>query len=138
MVKTDLKVMDDPQPSRIITVRTAYVRHNDWRAEHGASIVCTAVQDLRELLMLELMLNPATAELIWTLSVSTLLMMAGGLTIWLMPWSDAEILAVHRTVKATVQTTVLAHLPVPLTAPALSSTLSPAPSTRARRPLASA
>ncbi|MDG1479492.1 MAG: hypothetical protein P8R54_07870 [Myxococcota bacterium] len=60
--------------------------------------------------MLELMLNPATIELIWTLSVTTLLMVAGGLTILIMPWKDDEIMAVHRTVSSVAA----AHLPVPL------------------------
>jgi hypothetical protein len=49
--------------------------------------------------MLEFMLNPATTELIWTLSVTTLLMVAGGLTILIMPWKDDEIMAVHKEVK---------------------------------------
>jgi hypothetical protein len=40
--------------------------------------------------MLEFMLNPATTELIWTLSVTTLLMVAGGLTILIMPWKCSE------------------------------------------------
>ena len=79
--------------------------------------------------MLDFMLNPATTELIWTLSVTTLLMAAGGLTIWLMPWSDAEIMAVHRTVKATA-----ARLPTPLPTTALTAARKPQRS----RPLASA
>ncbi len=80
--------------------------------------------------MLELMLDPATIELIWTLSVTTLLMVAGGLTIWLMPWKDAEIMAVHRTVKSVAA----ARLPVPLTTAAMPA----AQPSRTRRPLASA
>ena len=49
--------------------------------------------------MFEFMLNPATTELIWTLSVTTLLMVAGGLTILIMPWKDDEIMEVHEEVK---------------------------------------
>ena len=81
--------------------------------------------------MLEIMLNPATAELFWTLTVTMLLMVSGGLTIWLMPWSDEEIMAVHRTVKATAAS----HIPASLTTTALTSGARDAQS---RRPLASA
>ena len=83
--------------------------------------------------MLEMMLNPATIEQIWTLSVITLLMTAGGLTIWLLPWSDEEILAVHQTVKKTA----FSHLPVPLTTTTLT-TAAAARDTRRTRPLVSA
>lgn len=76
--------------------------------------------------MLEIMLNPATAELIWTLAVTTLLMVSGGLTIWLMPWSDDEIMAVHRTAKAVA----VSHIPASLSTPARD--------TQSRHPLASA
>ena len=77
--------------------------------------------------MMDLMLDPATTEFIWTLTITGLLMEAGSLTIWLMPWSDAEILAVHQTVKS--------HLPTPLTTTAITAaTREP----HSRRPLASA
>lgn len=79
--------------------------------------------------MLELMLDPATIELIWTLSVTTLLMVAGGLTIWLMPWKDEEIMAVHRTVSSVAA----AHLPAPLTTAAMPTNQA----AHARRSLAS-
>ncbi|MFT5680512.1 MAG: hypothetical protein ACI8RZ_001418 [Myxococcota bacterium] len=121
--------MDDPQPSTIIAIRAFIVRCKGWHPERNTSILCTAVQDLRETHMLELMLDPATTELLWTLSVTTLLMVAGGLTMWLMPWSDAEIMSVHRTVKAVA----IAHLPTPLPA-----TITATQPTRSRSPLASA
>jgi hypothetical protein len=38
-----------------------------------------------------LTLDPATAEFLWTASVSTLLLLAGSLSIWMLPWSDKEI-----------------------------------------------
>ena len=38
-----------------------------------------------------LTLDPATADLLWTASVSTLLLLAGALSIWMLPWSDEEI-----------------------------------------------
>jgi hypothetical protein len=79
--------------------------------------------------MLELMLDPATIELIWTLSVTTLLMAAGGLTIWIMPWKDEEIMAVHRTVSSVAA----AHLPIPLANAAMPSNQA----THTRHPLAS-
>ena len=81
--------------------------------------------------MLEIMLNPATAELIWTITVTTLLMVSGGLTIWLMPWSDEEILAVHRTAKSAVAS----HIPASLSTTALTNA---ARDSQSRRPLASA
>lgn len=88
--------------------------------------------------MLELMLDPATTELIWTLTVSTLLVTSTGLTIWLMPWSDQEILAVHRTVTSAAKSAA-GRLPAPLTNPLTTTAVIPQESARRRsRPLASA
>ena len=112
-------------------MRAFIVRVQGWHPERDDSIVCTLVQDHQERPMLEIMLNPATAELIWTLTVTTLLLASGGLTIWLMPWSDEEIMAVHRTAKAAATS----HLPASLTTTALTTAARDAQS---RRPLASA
>ena len=84
--------------------------------------------------MLDLMLDPATSELIWTLIVSALLVVSAGLTIFLMPWSDDEILAVHKTVKSAAKSAA-ARLPTPL---ATTAALPREPARRRSRPLASA
>jgi len=41
------------------------------------------------------LLDPATAELLWTLMVTGLLLLASGLSLTLLPWSDREIQKVH-------------------------------------------
>ena len=41
-------------------------------------------------------LDPATAEFVWTASVTTLLMLSTAIALWMLPWSDEEIAAVDR------------------------------------------
>jgi hypothetical protein len=36
-------------------------------------------------------LDPATAEFVWTASVTTLLMLSTAIALWMLPWSDEEI-----------------------------------------------
>jgi len=42
-------------------------------------------------------LDPATAELVWTASVSTLLVLSSAIALWVLPWSDAEISQVDQS-----------------------------------------
>ena len=41
--------------------------------------------------------DPATIEVLWTMAVSSLLLLAGTLTVYILPWSNAEIDAVYNT-----------------------------------------
>ncbi len=43
--------------------------------------------------------DPALSELLWTGSVSTLLLLAGVLTVAMLPWTDREIGVVHGTAR---------------------------------------
>jgi len=43
--------------------------------------------------------NPSNVDLIWTITVSTLLLIGGGISIWLLPWSEAEIQDVHNSAR---------------------------------------
>ena len=47
-------------------------------------------------------LDPATAELLWTASVSTLLILAGAIALWMLPWSDDEIEEVDQSFRQLV------------------------------------
>ena len=50
---------------------------------------------MSELFINHQFMDPATLDMIWTAVVSTLLISAGTLTIYMLPWSDAEIEAVY-------------------------------------------
>ena len=50
-----------------------------------------------ELLTSLLGLDPITADLIWTLTVSGLVLAAGAITLLMLPWSDREIAQVDRS-----------------------------------------
>jgi hypothetical protein len=52
-------------------------------------------------------IDPITADLVWTVVVSGLVLAAGGVTLAMLPWSDADIARVDRSFKA------LAALPAP-------------------------
>jgi len=45
-------------------------------------------------------IDPATLDLIWTTSVSSLLLICGGLTLALLPWRDEEIEAVEHSFRS--------------------------------------
>ena len=47
-------------------------------------------------------LDPATAEFLWTTSVSTLLVLAGAIALWMLPWSDEEIEEVDQSFRKLV------------------------------------
>ena len=47
-------------------------------------------------------LDPATAEFLWTASVSTLLVLAGAIALWMLPWSDEEIEEVDQSFRTLV------------------------------------
>lgn len=48
-------------------------------------------------------LDPATAEFLWTASVSTLLVLAGAIALWMLPWSDDEIEEVDQSFRKLVK-----------------------------------
>ena len=50
-----------------------------------------------ELLTSMLGLDPITADLIWTLTVSGLVLAAGAITLLMLPWSDREIAQVDHS-----------------------------------------
>ncbi|MEC7948506.1 MAG: hypothetical protein VX265_13150 [Myxococcota bacterium] len=50
-----------------------------------------------ELLTSLLGLDPITADLIWTLTVSGLVLAAGAITLLMLPWSDREIAQVDHS-----------------------------------------
>lgn len=50
---------------------------------------------MSELIFVHGLIDPATVEMIWTMAVSALLLLAGTLTIYILPWSNAEIDAVY-------------------------------------------
>lgn len=50
-----------------------------------------------------LSLDPATADIVWTATVSTLLVLAGAVSIWMLPWSDEEINEVDQSFKKIVK-----------------------------------
>lgn len=58
--------------------------------------------------------DPATAEMLWTLATSALLLATGGMTLAMLPWSDRDILAVDQSART-------------LAKQALSGRLRPAP-----------
>jgi hypothetical protein len=53
-----------------------------------------------ELLTSLFALDPMTADLVWTLCVSALVLAAGALTLTMLPWSDREIAQVDRSFKS--------------------------------------
>lgn len=53
-----------------------------------------------ELLTTTLALDPMTADLVWTLTVSGLVLAAGALTLTMLPWSDRQIAQVDRSFKS--------------------------------------
>ena len=50
-----------------------------------------------ELLTSLFAIDPMTADLIWTVTVSGLVMTAGGITLSMLPWTDREIARVDQT-----------------------------------------
>jgi hypothetical protein len=53
-----------------------------------------------ELLTSIIAIDPMTADLVWTLTVSGLVVAAGALTLTLLPWSDGHIAQVDRSFKS--------------------------------------
>lgn len=53
-----------------------------------------------ELLISLLNLDPMTADLVWTLVVSGLVLAAGASTLTLLPWSDGQLAQVDRSFKS--------------------------------------
>ena len=53
-----------------------------------------------ELLTSLFAIDPMTADLIWTVTVSGLVMTAGGITLSMLPWTDREIARVDQTFRA--------------------------------------
>lgn len=45
-------------------------------------------------------IDPLTADLVWTVVVSGLVLSAGGVALAMLPWSDTEIARVDRSFKA--------------------------------------
>lgn len=50
---------------------------------------------MSEMIFTHGLLDPATFDVLWTMAVSALLLLAGTLSVWILPWSDTEIDAVH-------------------------------------------
>jgi hypothetical protein len=53
-----------------------------------------------ELLTSLFALDPMTADLVWTLTVSGLVLAAGALTLTMLPWSDRQIARVDQSFKS--------------------------------------
>lgn len=53
-----------------------------------------------ELLTTLLAIDPMTADLIWTVTVCSLVLAAGGLTLAMLPWTDQEIARVDNSFRA--------------------------------------
>lgn len=51
---------------------------------------------MSELLFPEILLHPATFDVLWTTTVTGLLLTATAITTWLLPWSNQEVMAVHQ------------------------------------------
>ena len=52
---------------------------------------------MSELMQLGL-IDPSTFELVWTMGITMFLLLAGTLTVWMLPWSDSEIDAVYNSI----------------------------------------
>lgn len=64
-----------------------------------------------ELLSQENLLNPATLDTLWTMSVTALLLGATTLTAWLLPWSNQEVMAVHSAARTATMTLIQTATP---------------------------
>lgn len=53
---------------------------------------------MTDLILQSTALDPSFLELVWTLAVTTLLLVAGTITVWVLPWSDQELETVHREI----------------------------------------
>ena len=67
------------------------------------------------------LIDPITFELVWTMGISMFLLLAGTLTVWMLPWSDSEIDAVYNSITRNLSPQTKS------TAPIFPATKSPAP-----------
>jgi len=55
-------------------------------------------------------IDPATFDLVWTMAMAAMLLLAGTLSAYILPWSDAEIDAtynsIHNSVRALKPSTI--------------------------------
>ncbi len=48
------------------------------------------------------LISPAVLDLLFTMSASGLLIAAGGLAAWMLPWSEQELQAVHESIQSLI------------------------------------